>query len=234
MNRRHFHQAGGAVAAVWLLGAWQHAQALSLASLSNADASSAVKTALSRGVDTAVSLLGRPNGFLGNPALRIGLPGPLGDAAKLMRRLGQGQRVDEVETSLNRAAEAAVPMGRDLLVQAVQTMTVNDAKGILAGGETSVTDFFAQRTRSPLSTRFLPIVDQATQKVGLVQQYNQLAGKAAGLGLLRAEDANLPQYVTGKTLDGLYATIGEQERAMRRDPVGTGSALLQKVFGGTR
>lgn len=231
MQRRHFHHAGlGAVGAV-LLGAYQHALALTLSDLSNADAASGVKTALARGAEAAVALLGQTDGFLGNPKVRIPLPGQLEDAARLMRKFGQGKRIDELVTTMNRAAEQAVPLGRDLLVGAVQTMTVTDAKRILAGGETSVTDFFATKTRAALTQRFLPVVTQATERVGLTQQYNQFAGKAAGFGLMRREDANLAQYVTGKTVDGLYVMIGEEERKIRRDPVGTGSDILRRVFG---
>lgn len=214
-----------------LLGAWQQAQALSLAQLSSADASSGIKQALSLGAQAAVALLGRPDGFLSNPQVRIPLPGYLDDAAKLMKRFGQGKRITELETSINRAAEAAVPMGKDLLVNAVQTMSVTDAKKILSGGDNSVTAFFAEKTRAPLNTRFLPVVKQATDQVGLVQQYNQFAGKAAALGLIKSQDADLSQYVTGKTLDGLFLMIGAEERKIRQDPVATGSALLQKVFG---
>lgn len=224
--------AGGLGLLLW--GAVQHAQALSLADLSGADASSGVKAALGRGAEAAVSLLGRTDGFLGNPQVRIGLPGQLEDAAKLLRKVGQGKRIDELVTSINRAAEAAVPMGKDLLVNAVQTMTVQDAKTILTGGDTAVTQFFATRTREPLGQRFLPVVTQATEQVGVARQYDAFASKAAGFGLVRKEDANLAQYVTGKTLDGLYFMIGEEERKIRRDPVGTGSAILQKVFGAAR
>lgn len=231
MQRRDFHHAGLGAMGTLLLGALQQAHALSLAELSNADASSGVKTALTRGAEAAVALLGQTDGFLGNPKVRIPLPGQLEDAAKLMRKFGQGKRIDELVTTMNRAAEQAVPMGRDLLVGAVRSMTVSDAKNILAGGETSVTEFFATRTRTPLGQRFLPVVTQATEKVGLTQKYNQFAGKAAGFGLLRKEDANLAQYVTGKTLDGLYVMIGEEERKIRRDPVGTGSDILRRVFG---
>lgn len=231
-SRRAFiHQAS---IATFVLAAQRQAWALSVADLSNADAASGVKAALAKGAEAAVGLLGRPDGFLGNPQVRIGLPGQLEDAAKLMRKFGQGQRIDELVTTINRAAEAAVPMGKDLLVGAVKNMTVTDAKNILTGGDTAVTRFFADKTRAPLGERFLPVVNQATEKVGLTQQYNAFAGKAAGFGLLRKEDANLAQYVTGKTLDGLYFMIGEEERKIRQDPVGTGSALLQKVFGAVR
>lgn len=144
---------------------------------------------------------------------------------------GQGKRVDELVTSMNRAAEAAVPMGRDVLVGAVKSMNVTDAKNILGGGDNAVTQFFAEKTRSPLGEKFLPIVTKATEKVGLANQYNKVAGKAAGIGLVKSEDANIQRYVTGKSLDGLYTIIGEEERKIRQDPVGTGSAILKKVFG---
>lgn len=229
-SRRAFIHRASALGLL-LLAAHQRALAVSLAQLSNADAASGVKAALARGAEVAVDMLGRTDGFLGNPQVRIGLPGQLEDAAKLMRRFGQGQRIDELVTTINRAAETAVPMGKDLLVGAVQSMSVQDAKNILTGGDTAVTQFFASKTRAPLGERFLPVVTQATDKVGLAQQYNAFAGKAAGFGLLKPEDANLQQYVTGKTLDGLYFMIGEEERKIRKDPVGTGSALLQKVFG---
>jgi hypothetical protein len=124
-----------------------------------------------------------------------------------------------------------VPQARQLLVEAARAVTLDDALGIVRGGETSVTDYFSRRTREPLSTRFLPIVTEATQRVGLAEKYNAVAGKAAGLGLVKSQDANLQTYVTGKALDGLFRMIGEEEKKIRRDPLGTGSAILGKVFG---
>jgi hypothetical protein len=135
---------------------------------------------------------------------------------------------------MNRAAEQAVPAAKDMLVNAVRTMSVADAKGILVGGETSVTQFFAGKTRAPLTERFLPLVIQATAQVKLADKYNRVAGKAAGFGLVKKEDANIQRYVTGKSLDGLYLMIGEEERKIRQDPVGSGSAILQRVFGALR
>ena len=231
MQRRNFNQAGVSALGLLIVATYRHAHALSLNDLSNADASKGLKTALEKSALAAVALLGKTDGFLGNPKVRIPLPGYLEDAAKLLRNFGQGKRIDELTTSINRAAEAAVPLGKDLLVGAVRSMNVNDAKNILTGGETSVTSFFAEKTRVPLSIKFLPVVTQATEKVGLANKYNEFAGKAAGFGLVRKEDANIQQYVTGKTLDGLYLIIGEEEKKIRQDPVGTGSAILQKVFG---
>ena len=231
MQRRNFNQAGVSALGLLILATYHQAHAVSLGNLSNADASNGLKTALEKGVLAAVALLGKTDGFLGNPKVRIPLPGYLEDAAKLLKNFGQGKRIDELTTAINRAAETAVPMGKDLLVSAVRSMNVNDAKNILTGGDTSVTTFFAEKTRAPLGIKFLPVVTQATEKVGLANKYNEFASKAAGFGLVRKEDANIQQYVTGRTLDGLYRMIGEEEQKIRQDPVGTGSAILQKVFG---
>ena len=232
MNRRQFGSVSGYLVASAVLLAHAQARALSsMGDLTSTEASQGLKAALEKGALAAVNLLGKTDGFLGNDKVRIPLPGFLDDAAKLLKTLGQGKRVDELVTSMNRAAEAAVPMAKDLLVGAVHAMTVTDAKKILAGGDTSVTGFFAEKTREPLGVKFLPAVTKATEKVGLAATYNRVAGKAAGMGLMKKEDANIQQYVTGKTLDGLYFMIGEEEKKIRQDPIGTGSALLKKVFG---
>ncbi len=226
MRRREF-TAGGLVAASMGLGALP-ARAFDL---SETDAAAGVRAALERGAGAAVSLLGRTDGFLGNPKVRIPLPGYLEDAGKLLRTMGQGQKVDELVTAMNRAAEAAVPEAKSLLVSAVKAMSVEDARNIVTGGEDSVTRFFADKTREPLGVKFLPIVTRATEKVSLASKYNAVAGKVAGFGLVKKEDANIEQYVTGKALDGLYLMIGEEERKIRQNPVATGSAILKKVFG---
>ena len=234
MQRRHFNLASTSILTSLILATYQQAYALSLgdlAGISNKDASTGLKTALEKGALAAVALLGKTDGFFGNDKVRIPLPGFLQDAAGLMKTLGQGKRIDELMLSINRAAEAAVPMGKDLLVSSVRSMSVQDAKKILTGGETSVTNFFAEKTRSPLSGTFLPIVTRATEKVGLANKYNELAGKASGFGLVKKEDANIQQYVTGKTLDGLYLIIGDEEKKIRQDPIGAGSDILKKVFG---
>ena len=231
MQRRNFNQTGAGALGLLILATYGQARALSMGDLTNAEAGSGLKTALEKGVLTAIALLGKPDGFLGNPKVRIPLPGYLEDASRLLKNFGQGRRIDELVTAINRAAESAVPMGKDLLVGAVRSMNVNDAKNILSGGETSVTAFFAEKTRAPLGVKFLPVVNRATEKVGLASKYNEFAGKAAGFGLVKKEDANIQQYVTGRTLDGLFLMIGEEERKIRQDPVGTGSAILQKVFG---
>jgi hypothetical protein len=200
--------------------------------LGESEAAAGVREALARGANGAVDLLGRPGGFLDNPKVRIPLPGALDKAATLLRNLGQGRRVDELVDAMNRAAEAAVPEARPLLVNAVRTMSVEDAVRIVRGGDTSVTEFFAAKTRPELAARFLPIVTRETQKVALAEKYNAVASRGSAFGLVRPEDADVQQYVTRKALDGLFLVIGEEERRIRADPVGTGSALLKAVFGG--
>ena len=224
MRKRQFTLAGPAFVAWGLVPNGARALAMD-------DAATGVRTALERGTASAIGLLGRSDGFLGNPKVRIPLPGVLDDAAKLMSRLGQKKRVDELVTAMNRAAEAAVPEARQLLTDTVRKLSVEDALGIVRGGSTSVTDFFARKTRAPLTERFLPIVTRETERVQLADRYNAFAGKAAGLGLLKGDDVNLQRHVTAKALDGLYLMIGEEEQRIRADPVKTGSAILQKVFG---
>jgi Protein of unknown function (DUF4197) len=228
MKRREFTTGTGAL----LVAGLAAAPAAEAGFLSDGDASLGVKTALERGAVAAVDLLGRSDGFLKNPKVKIPLPGFLNDAAKLLKLTGQQQRVDELVMAMNRAAEAAVPEAKTLLVDAVKSMSVQDAVKIVQGGDTSVTKFFAGRTREPLGVKFLPIVTRATEKVSLADKYNAVAGKASGLGLVKKEDANIQTYVTRKALDGLYFMIGEEEKKIRRDPVGTGSDILRKVFGG--
>lgn len=224
MRRREF--TAGVVGASGLT-----ALGVQAAEISETDAASGVRAALERGAVVAVGLLGKTDGFLGNPKVRIPLPGFLQDAAKLLKATGQQKRVDELVTAMNRAAEAAVPEAKTLLVSAVKSMSVEDGRKILTGGDDSVTQFFVGKTRAPLGEKFLPIVTRATEKVSLAAKYNAVAGKAAGLGLVKKEDANVQQYVTGKALDGLFLMIGEEERKIRKDPVATGSAILKKVFG---
>ena len=231
MDRRRFNWLTVSCLAVPGLGLHATSYAVSLADLTNTQASQGLKAALEQGARAAVASLGQPGGFLGNDKVRIPLPGYLEDAAGLLRTLGQGKRLDELVTAMNRAAEAAVPLAKDMLVNAVKSMNVQDAKNILSGGETSVTQFFAEKTRAPLGVKFLPVVTKTTAQVNLAEKYNQIAAKAAGMGLIKGEEVSVERYVTSKALDGLYLMIGEEEKKIRQDPVGSGSALLQKVFG---
>jgi len=233
MRRRQFNTSG-LIAAVSLMVYVRAAQAISLADLSGVDVSSGLKLALEKGAVAALGQLGMNDGFMGNDKVRIALPGYLNEAAKWLKMVGQGQKVDELVLGMNRAAETAMPLAKDMLVGAVQTMSMNDAKTILQGGNTAATDYFSGKTRLPLSQKFLPVISQATTKVGLAERYNAVAGKALGMGLLKPQEASIEAYVTGKALDGLFLLIGEEEKKIRQDPIGSGSALLGKVFGAAR
>jgi Protein of unknown function (DUF4197) len=214
-----------------LVMVWAEPAAARLEGISNRDAINALKSALDKGSRAAVAQLGRENGFLGDARVRIALPEPLRRAEKNMRRFGMAKYADELIVALNRAAEAAVPQAQQLFIDAVKQMSVKDAKGILTGGETAGTDYFRRVTAEPLREKFLPIVQQATYRVGLAHKYDEYAAYGVRVGLVNAEDARLDDYVTRKTLDGLYFMVAEEEKQIRRDPVGTASSLLKKVFG---
>jgi hypothetical protein len=207
---------------------------LTLADISNQDAAQGLKDALIQGSGKAVSQLSLPNGFLDNPKVKIPLPESIRRVEAGLRMIGMGRQADELVTSMNRAAEMAVREATPLLVSSVKSMSISDAKGILSGGDDAATQYFKRTTSARLAQRFLPIVQQSTAKVELAQQYNQLAGYAAQFGLLRKEDANIDEYVTRKALDGLYLVIAEQERAIRRDPLGAATSVAKKVFGALR
>jgi hypothetical protein len=208
-----------------------NALGVDLSSLSNADASAGLKKALDQGINLAVGKLGVVDGFLKNPQVKIDLPPKLAKAESMMRMLGVGNQLDELVTSMNRAAEAAVPESKVLLKQALRQMSLEDAKRILTGGDDAATQFFKQATSTPLKAKFAPIIGRATEKVKLGQTYDALAKKAVALGVLKPEDATLQSYVTDKTLDGLFLMMAEEERAIRKDPLGQASSLLKKVFG---
>src|SRR3984893_6944187 len=167
-------------------------------SLSNSDASAGLKKALDQGINVAVGKLGVTDGFLKNPQVKIDLPPKFAKAESMMRMLGVGDQLDQLVTSMNRAAEAAVPESRVLLKQALKQMSVEDAKRILTGGDDAATQYFKQATYAPLKAKFSPIISRETAKVKLGETYDGLAKKAEALGVLKPEDATLQSYVTDK------------------------------------
>ena len=217
------------VAGFFLAGA---AWALDLSGVTQQEAGSGLKETLNLASDAAVQRLGAKDGFLKNPKVRIPLPDGLRQAESAMKLMGKGDDFDKLEVSINRAAEAAMPEAKQLLLDAVKGMSVQDAKGILSGGDDAVTKFFKRKTEKPLAAKFLPIVKQTTDEVGLAKQYNSLAGQAGSLGLIKKEDGTIESYVTRKALDGLFLMLAEEEKAIRKNPVESGSALLKKIFGG--
>ena len=226
--RRRLIVSGGV--ATLLAASRARAQGL-LSHLTERDATAGLRAALERGAGVAVSLLGKADGFWANEKVRIELPEWLRKGEHAMRMFGFGKDLDDLHLGINRAAEQAVPAALPLLVNAVRAMTVQDAKGILTGGDDSVTRFFESHTRDPLHERFLPIVSGVTQKIGLARRYNKLVDRAATFGLVEPGDSKVEPYATTKALDGLFVVIGDEEKKIRADPVGTGSAILKKVFG---
>lgn len=207
------------------------AMAAGIGTLSDEDATDGLKQALTQSASTAVDKLGVANGFLENPKVRIPLPGPLQKVEGVMRTLGMGKYAEGLIVTMNRAAETASAEAKPLLVDAVKSMSVEDAKKILTGADDSATQYFRETTSEELAQKFLPIVKKATDEVGMAKKYNEFAGKGAKFGLTAEKGGNIESYVTQKALDGLYLMMAEEERAIRSDPGGQSNKLLQKVFG---
>lgn len=207
------------------------AAALDVGSLSNSDALAGLKKALDQGIDQAVGKLGVSGGFLNDNTVKIPLPAKLARAEGALRLVGLGGQADDLVIAMNHAAEAAVPESKLLLKQALQQMSVADAKGILTGGDDAATQYFKRVSFASLQIKFAPLVDDVMRKVKLAESYDAVAHKAVALGLIKPEDSSLQAYVTQKTLDGLYLMMAEEERAIRKEPLGQASSLLKKVFG---
>ena len=206
-------------------------QAAGLEAISSGDASAGVKEALAKGADYAVASLGKEGGFLGNSKVKIPLPGYLQKAESGLRMFGMGKQADQLIETMNHAAEQAVAEAKPILSDSIKKMSVQYAKGILTGGEDSVTQYFKRTSTEQLTAKFMPIVKASTKKLQLAEQYNSFAGKAASSGLIDQKDADLDGYVTQKAMDGLFLMIAEEEKKLRANPVGAGSDLLKKVFG---
>lgn len=214
-----------------ILAIWMSAAGAQLDKITNQDATAGLKAALEKGSGIAVDLLGKTDGFFGNGAVKIPLPDSLKKYEKLMRSVGMSKHADELILTMNRAAEAAVPEAKKLFVDSIKKMSVQDAKGILTGGQTSGTDYFKRSTTDQLRQRFLPVVKKATAKVQLAEKYNQYAQKGVKFGLVKKEQANLDDYVTQKALDGLFLMVAEEEKKIRQNPAKAGSDIIRKVFG---
>jgi hypothetical protein len=201
--------------------------------VSNTDIAGGLKDALLQGVRSAISDLGRENGFLDNSRVRIPLPKNLQKTEKTLRAIGQGRRVDEFVEAMNHAAEEAVPVAADIFFDAVKQMTFSDARNILFSGQTdAATEFFRRTSEDRLRDEFRPIVERFTEKVGVTQKYKAMVGKYGFMGKIVGQDASdIDGYITEKALDGLFLLIAEEEREIRRDPVRRTTSLLRRVFG---
>ena len=211
-------------------GSSSHSSGSGLGQISNSDQISGLKQALTQGAETAVKSLAQKGGYLDNVKVRIPLPDKLQKVQNMMQKIGMGKYADDLVTSMNRAAEAAAPEAKDLLVDAAKKMTVTDAKNILTGPDDAATQYFRKSTETALTGKFKPIVSNAMKKVKLAETYDNFAGKGAQFGLIDQRDANLEDYITGKALDGLFLMMAEQEKAIRDNPLKAVGSLAQKVF----
>lgn len=203
----------------------------SIASLSNDKITAGLKEALKVSTGKAVASTGRPDGFLKNEAIKILLPEKLRTASRGLRLVGMGPQLDQLEVGMNRAAEQATPLAKQIFLDALYKMSINDARGILTGGDNAATEYFRRTSSDQLRTAFQPIVHESLLKVGVLKQYDQLTQNSLAGPLLKSKGLNMDDYVMGKTLDGLFYVLGQQEKEIRSNPAARTTALLQEVFG---
>ncbi len=211
-----------------------HPGSSALDRFSATDQSTGLRQALTQGAQTAVSMLEKPNGYLDNQRVRIPLPGNLQRAQDVLSKMGMGSYGDQLVASMNHAAEAAVPQAEALLVDAVRSMSIDDARKILTGGNDAATQYFRARTGPAIAARFKPIVSQAMSHVGVAKKYDQFAGLAAQTGLVPANDATLEDYVTNKAMDGLFLMMADEEKNIRAHPMQAAGSLARSIFSALR
>jgi hypothetical protein len=204
-----------------------------IAPLDESTVAAGLKESLRVGTERTVAVTSQQDGFWGNPLLRIALPDSLAPMASALRAVGLGSNVDELELAMNRAAETASAEAREVFWTAIKKMTLQDAFGILNGGDTAATEYFEARTSDQLRIRFLPIVNTQMQRVGVYRVYEPLLRRYTALPFVTKPAIDLDEYVTGKALDGLFATLGNEEKRIREDPAARSTELLRRVFGGT-
>jgi len=190
-----------------------------------------IKEALAIGTERAVQSLSRENGYFANAAVKILMPSSIQKVADVARMAGYQKQVDAFVLSMNRAAEAAAPMASRYFGDAIRAMTLDDARGILTGGDTAATDYFRSKTRDKLYLAFKPIVSKKVNEVGATRAYKNMMGRYESVPLMGKQSLDLDDYVTNKSLDGLFHTVGEEEKKIRSDPVARTTDLLKTVFG---
>lgn len=194
------------------------------------EAAAGLRAALDQSIDAAVARLGVSDGFLKNPSITIPLPPALQKLERGLRMLGRGDDAEALRLAINRAAESAVAEARPLLRKALNSMTPADANAILSGGDDAGTQYFRRTTSRSVTEKFKPVVARAIARLKVSALYEQYAGEAAALGLVRKEDVKLDDYLTDKALAGLYTVMAEEERAIRNDPLGQANSLIRKAF----
>jgi hypothetical protein len=210
---------------------WRRATARPVSGLADDKITAGLREALKVSTTKAVATTGRPDGFLKNETIKILLPQKLRNARTGLSMIGMGPQLEELEVGMNRAAEQAAPEAKQIFLNALMQMSINDARGILSGNDTAATDYFRGKSSADLATAFKPIVHRSLQNVGVVQQYEQLTQNSLATPLLRNQKFDLDDYVVGKALDGLFYMLGQEEKQIRRNPTAQTSAILKEVFG---
>ena len=194
-------------------------------------AGAGIKEALAVGAERAVKSLSAVNGYFGNEAVKILMPSTIQKVADVARRVGFQKQVDEFVLSMNRAAEAAAPLAASYFADAIRDMTLEDVRGILNGGNTAATDFFRRKTHDNLYKAFKPIVSQKVGEVGTTRAYKDMMGRYENVPFVGGQSLDLDDYVTNKSLDGLFYVVGEEEKKIRTNPAARTTDLLKTVFG---
>jgi len=223
------------VLAITLLASAQLDQVLKgLGKHSGADTpkiASGLKEALQVGTKNTVAKVGVTDGYFANEAIKILMPEKLRPLEKGMRMLGKGPEIDSFVLAMNRAAEKAAPGARSIFIDAISAMSFEDAKGILTGGDTAATAYFRDKTSGKLRDAFQPVVESSMGQVGVVQKYEALSKKFESIPFAKKEMFDINGYVVGKSLDGLFLVLGEEEKKIRTNPAAQITPLLKQVFG---
>jgi Protein of unknown function (DUF4197) len=192
---------------------------------------SGLKEALSIGTENAVKNVSRVDGYFGDQAIKILMPGSIQKVADVLGKVGYQKQVDDFVLSMNRAAEKAAPQARSFFVDAIREMTFEDARKILNGGDTAATEFFKQKTYDKLYSAFKPVVSSSMNEVGATRSYKEMMGKYESIPFMNKQSFDLDHYVTSKALDGLFYMVGQEEEKIRTDPAARVTDLLKTVFG---
>jgi hypothetical protein len=193
---------------------------------------SGLKEALTVGTGNAVMSVSKTDGYFGNKMIKILMPEKIQTAANALGKLGYQKQVDVFVLSMNRAAEKAAPKAKEILVDTIKQMTIDDAKKILNGGNTSATDYFKSKTSKKIFETFKPIVSSSMNEVGVTKAYNDMMGNyTSSVPFAKKESLDLNTYVTNKASDGLFYMVGQEEKKIRTDPAARVTDLLKNVFG---
>ena len=209
-------------------------QGLGIGGLPDTKIASGLKEALRVGTETTVKLTGKTDGYFANQAIKILMPSQLQTADKGLRMVGYGPQLDEFVLSMNRAAEAAAPGAKKIFGDAIGEMSIEDARKIWSGADNAATQYFRSKTSDRLTTAFKPVVDGALNQVGVTRQYKELLGRAQSIPFMKTESLDIDRYVLGKSLDGLFVVLGEQEKQIRTNPAARTTELLREVFSASK